>query len=106
MRIARFIFVCFLSSLAFTVSHASAADCYATKDAMAYVRAHDIHFTLLSGERAQQFVPVNAGIETVSFAAFVARADGAGAMFFGNFAKICGPYLVNKKQVAKFLRPA
>ena len=73
---------------------------------MAYVRAHDIHFTLLSGERAQQFVPVNAGIETVSFAAFVARADGAGAMFFGNFAKICGPYLVNKKQVAKFLRPA
>lgn len=106
-KLGRFLIVAFLSSCAFAASPAYAVDCYATGEAMAYVRANGLKPLVLTGERAKTFLPVNgARIRTVQFAALVFNDEGEGAVFFGNVSQVCGPYRLTKEQVLAFLRPA
>lgn len=71
---------------------------------MAYVEKNGIKPLILAGNTARQFVPPGA-MRTVDFAAVIFTGDEA-AVFFGNVARVCGPYRLSKKQVMAFLRPA
>ena len=106
-KLGAFLIVGFLFSCVFAASSASAAECYSTREAMAYVSYLGVKPMVLRGDRAREFVPVSgAGLKTVQFAALIFKDDGAAAVFFGNLSQVCGPFRLSKEQVIKFLRPA
>lgn len=72
---------------------------------MAYAEKSGIKPLILAGNTARSFAPPSAGLKTIDFAAIVFVDDGA-LVFFGNVARVCGPYRLSKKQVMAYLRPA
>lgn len=94
----------------YSVPALAEGNCRSTQEAMAYAAAHSIPVTILRGETMAPFImaarQVNAlEMKTISFVAIVPAGEGAMA-FFGNFAQVCGPLLLNKDHLKIMLRPA